>query len=146
MKVPYYFQLENDGECSNILKVSITEGDLHYDLIEGDRDGGDRGEQQPPTVTLPPDQPDQYASFQEPPDQRKTLPQNATGRAFPHQISRNTADRPGECQPYRFLLRYIRQNVPGTAPFRISSAAQEYQEALTSSASLSPLPGIRAFR
>lgn len=56
--VPYYFQLEYDGECSNILKVCLTEGDLHYELIEGDRDGGDRGEQTPPTVTLPPDQPD----------------------------------------------------------------------------------------
>lgn len=56
--VPYYFQLEYDGECSNILKVCLNEGDLHYDLIEGDRDGGDRGEQTPPTVTLPPDQPD----------------------------------------------------------------------------------------
>ena len=125
-EVPYYFQLEYDGECSNILKVSITEGDLHYELIEGDRDGGDRGEQQPPTVTLPPDQPDQTPPL---------------GTTRPEE---NTPQRRHREKPYQHQQKHSRQtrrmpaiqvpppvhpaNRPGTAPFRISSAAQDIRK------------------
>lgn len=56
-EVPYYFRLEYDGEYSNIIKIYLSEDDLHFDLIEGDRDGGDREEQTPPAVILPPDPP-----------------------------------------------------------------------------------------
>ncbi len=52
-EVPYYFRLEYEGMFSNTLKIYLTADQLHYDLIEGDRDGGDRGEQPPPSITLP---------------------------------------------------------------------------------------------
>lgn len=52
-EVPYYFRLEYKGMFSNTLKIYLTADQLHYDLIEGDRDGGDRGEQPPPSITLP---------------------------------------------------------------------------------------------
>lgn len=54
-ETPYYFRLEYDGEMSNTLKIYLTENQLFYDLIEGDRDGGDREEQTPPSVVLPPE-------------------------------------------------------------------------------------------
>lgn len=137
-EVPYYFQLEYDGECSNILKVSITEGDLHYDLIEGDRDGGDRGEQQPPTVTLPPDQPDQTPPLGTTRPEENTPPETPPGETLP---------APAETQPTDQENASHTGSSSGTSgkPSRHSAVSDfvsgpGYQEALTSSASLSPLP------
>lgn len=54
---PYYFKLSYDGEYSNILKVYFSEGQIHYRLYDGDRDGGDREDQTPPNIsqTVPPE-------------------------------------------------------------------------------------------
>lgn len=139
--VPYYFQLEYDGECSNILKVYITEDDVYYDLIEGDRDGGDRGEQTPPTVTLPPDQPDDTPPLGTtrpegtiPPETRpeETLPEEAdpekTYPAGQEDTSRNGSSSGASGNPARHNVVSDLTNGPG------------YQENVTASASLSPLP------
>ena len=52
--IPYYFRIEYNGEYSDVLKVLITEDLYSYELIGGDRDGGDRDDQTPPSVTQPP--------------------------------------------------------------------------------------------
>lgn len=59
--VTYYLSVEYDGEISNILTVIKTPGGYRYDTIEGDRDGGDSVQQNPPDViqTPPSDVPSQ---------------------------------------------------------------------------------------
>ena len=52
--IPYYFRIEYNGEYSDVLKVFITEDLYNYELIGGDRDGGDRNDQTPPSVTQQP--------------------------------------------------------------------------------------------
>lgn len=50
---PYYFKLSYDGEDSNILKVYMSEDKMYYNFYDGDRDGGDREEQNTPSVGQP---------------------------------------------------------------------------------------------
>lgn len=50
---PYYFKLAYDGEESNILKVYMSEDKMYYDFYDGDRDGGDREEQDMPPIGQP---------------------------------------------------------------------------------------------
>lgn len=140
-EVPYYFQLEYDGESSNILKIYLTEGDLHYDLIEGDRDGGDRGEQPPPTVTLPPNQPDKT------PPLGTTRPEGSPPPETPPEETLPAETVPAETQPTDQENTSHNGSSSGSSskPSRHSAPSDftsgpGYQESLTVPASLSPLP------
>lgn len=139
--VPYYFQLEYDGECSNILMVCITEDDVDYKLFEGDRDGGDRGEQPPPTVTLPPDQSDDT------PPLGTTRPEGNTPPETPPEETLPAETVPAETQPTDQENTSHNGSSSGTSskPSRHSAASDftsgpGYQESLTVPASLSLLP------
>lgn len=79
-ETPYYFRLEYDGEMSNTLKIYLTEDQLSYELIEGDRDGGDREEQTPPSVVLPPETavPPDVSPLPEEPTPPETSPGNGS--------------------------------------------------------------------
>lgn len=83
---PYYFKLSYDGEYSNILKVYFSEGEIHYRLYDGDRDGGDREDQTPPDIsqTLPPEETRPEETL--PPDEtgpEETLPPETTAPETP---------------------------------------------------------------
>lgn len=139
-EVPYYFQLEYDGEYSNILKIYLTEDDLYYDLIEGDRDGGDRGEQPPPAVTLPPDHADKT------PPLETTKPEEATPTETQPDIILPKETEPTETQPVNQDTAGHNGSSSGTysKPSRHSTSSDltsgpGYQAAETFSASLSPL-------
>lgn len=138
--VPYYFQLEYDGEYSNILKIYLTEDDLYYDLIEGDRDGGDRGEQPPPSVTLPPDHADKT------PPSETTKPEEATPTETQPDIILPKETEPTETQPTDQDTAGHNGSSSGTysKPARHSTSSDltsgpGYQAVETVSASLSPL-------
>lgn len=145
-EVPYYFQLEYDGECSNILKVYLTEGDLHYDLIDGDRDGGDRGEQPPPTVTQPPDHPDETPPLGTTRPEGNPPPETRPEETLPVETV-PAETQPAETAPADQENTSHNGSSSGTSggPSRHSAASDStsgpgYQEALTASVSLSPLP------
>lgn len=144
-EIPYYFQLEYDGESSNILKIYLTEGDLHYDLIEGDRDGGDRGEQPPPTVTLPPNQPDKTPPLGTTRPEGSPPPETRPGETLPAETV------PAETQPTDQENTSHNGSSSGSSskPSRHSAASDftsgpGYQETLTAPASLSPLTEVES--
>ncbi|RGY96003.1 hypothetical protein DXA13_18035 [Clostridium sp. AM58-1XD] len=46
----YFFRLQYDGEWSNTIEIFLEEGSLRYRWCDGDRDGGDRNEQESPDI------------------------------------------------------------------------------------------------
>lgn len=137
-EVPYYFQLEYDGEYSNILKIYLTEDDLYYDLIEGDRDGGDREEQPPPAVTLPPDHTDKT------PPLGTAKPEEIIPPEVQPEITLPEETEPAETQPADQDTAGHSGSSAYSKPPRHSTSSDltsgpGYQEAETVSASLSPL-------
>lgn len=84
-ETPYSFQISYEGEYSNILKVYFSEGQIHYNFYDGDRDGGDREDQTPPDVnqTVPP------SESSEP---ETTLPPESTGPEETSQVETLPAD------------------------------------------------------